>query len=256
MNRDSEPAPLAHRAESRDPAELLALGSDPFLTEEIALTLLTRRDLPPNVIEAIAKNPAVLKHRKVTLAVVAHPRTPRHISLPIARTLYTFELVKLALLPPVPTDVKIGIDETILSRLEQVSEGERLTLAKQASGRVAGTLLLDAQERVVASALQNPQMTEAVLIKALGSKAVPAHTVRRVCNDPKWSLRRDVRLALLRNEHTPLASAIKFAEALPERLVRDILSKSQLAPPIKRYLLAKWDGTNSDPALDDSPPDP
>ena len=229
---------LAERAQSRDAEELLAIGTSLALTEEIALSLLTRRDLAPKVIEAIAKNPSVLKHRKVNLAIASHPHPPRHISLPLTRHLYTFELVKIALLPAVPADVKAGVDETIISRLGQISGGERLTLAKQASGRVAGALLFDAEECVIEAALRNPKMTEAILVKALGGKDATSKLVHTICADRKWSLRRDIRLALLRNEHTPLAQAILFAQSFPHQLVREVLSRSRMKDHIKSYLLA------------------
>lgn len=241
MTSDTPGPTLAERAQSRDPEELLAVASDRALSEDIALALLTRRDLPAQAIEAIAKNPAVLKHRKVNLAIASHPHTPRHVSLPLARHLYTFELVKIALMPAVPADVKVGVDETILSRLEQISEGERLTLAKQASCRVAGALLLDAQERVVEAALNNSRMTEAILIKALGQKKTSAQAVRRICRHPQWSLRREIRLALLRNPHTPLAEAITFADDFPADVVRAVLSQSRIQPAIQKYLLAALD---------------
>jgi hypothetical protein len=234
----SDPHPsLADRTQSRDPEELLAVASDLDLTEDMALALLARRDLPGPVIEAIGKNPALLKHRKVILAVASHTRAPRHVSLPLTRHLYTFELVKIALLPAVPADVKVGIDEIIISRLAQISEGERLTLAKRASGRVAGALLLDAQERIVAAALNNPRMTEDVLLRALAQRRASERLVRLVCRHRQWSLRRDIRLSLLRNEHTPLAEAIVFAGEFPVQLVREVLSQSKLQPAIKKYLL-------------------
>jgi hypothetical protein len=238
MEPEDQSRTLAERAQSRDPEELLAVASGHALSEEIALALLTRRDLPPNVIEAISKNPAVTKNRKVNLAIASHPRAPRHVSLPLTRYLYTFDLVKIALLPAVPADVKVAVDETIISRLEQISEGERLTLAKQASGRVAGALLLDRQERIVQAALNNPKMTEAIVIKALGDREATAAMVRLVCSHSQWSVRRDIRLALLRNQHTPLAQAIVFAASFPKHLVREVLSKSALRPEIKKYLLA------------------
>jgi hypothetical protein len=40
----------------------------------------------------------------------------------------------------------------------------------------------------------------------------------------------------LRNQQTPLARVIVIAERLPNHVVRDILSHSQLAPNIKSYL--------------------
>ena len=238
MTSGASGPPLADRAQSRDPQELLALGASQALTEEIALALLTRRDIPGNVIEAVAKNTAVIKNRKVNVAIASHPHTPRHVSLPLTRHLYTFDLVKIALSPAVPADVKVAVDETIIARLDQISEGERLTLAKQASGRVAGALLNDAQDRVVEAALNNPQMMEATLIKALGQKDSSARLVSAVCEHRKWSLRRDVRLVLLRNEHLALAQAIAFARGFPEGLIREVLGKSSMQESIKRYLLA------------------
>ena len=246
---------LAERAQSRDPEELLVIGSSPALTEEIALSLLNRRDLPANVIEAISKNASVLKHRKIHIAVASHPRTPRHVSLPLARHLYTFELVKIALLPAVPADVKVGVDETIISRLEQISGGERLTLAKQASGRVAGALLFDPEERVIEAALRNPKMTEAVLVKAPGSKNATAKMVHGICGDKKWSIRRDIRLALLRNEHTALAHAIAFAQGFPDDLVREVLSRSKMKAHIKSYLLAAMEEKSRRGKKDVDPPE-
>jgi hypothetical protein len=246
MASEAPGSTLAERAQSRDPGELLAIGSSPALTEEIALALLNRRDLPAKVIEAIAKNTSVLKHRKVNLAIASHPRTPRHVSLPLTRHLYTFDLVKIALLPAVPADVKVGVDETIIARLPQISAGERLTLAKQASGRVAGALLADPEERVIEAALGNPKMTEAILTKALGSKNCTPKMVALLCADKKWSVRRDVRLALLRNEHTPLAPAILFASEFPGDLVREVLSRSRLKPAIKNYLFTMLDAKSAD----------
>jgi hypothetical protein len=91
---------------------------------------------------------------------------------------------------------------------------------------------------VAKTALNNPKMTEAIVIKGLGNREAPAPMVRLVCSHPQWSVRRDVRLALLRNQHTPLAQAIVFAAAFPKPLVREVLSKSALRPEIKLYLLA------------------
>ncbi len=220
---------------------LVAVASDSRLTEDLALALLTRRDLPTEALEALAKNAAVMKSRKVILGLVAHVRTPRHVSLPIARHLYTFELMELALLPSVAADLKIAIDEAIVTRLEAIATGERLTLAKRASTRVAAALLGDEDARIIEASLQNPRMTEAVVVKALMAEDSPESLVEAVCRMEKWSVRREVRIALLRNEHTPLASAIVFAQSLPPNVVRDTLHHSHLPENVKGYLMAQFE---------------
>ena len=112
------------------------------------------------------------RQRKVRLAMVMHPRTPRHVSVPTIRHIYTFELMQVALLPAVSPDVKRAAEEVLISRLASISSGERFTLAKRSSGRVAAALLLDKEERIMQAALANPQMTEIFIVRALKADTV------------------------------------------------------------------------------------
>src|SRR3954468_8220858 len=150
-----------------DVEALRAAASRPALTEDLALTFLERRELPSAVLDDLAKNGRVMKYRKVRLTVVQHPRTPRHVSLPLLRNLYTFELMNVALLPGVAADVKIAAEETLLSRFGTITAGEKLTLGRQGSARVAAGLLNDPDQRVVDAALDNPYLTEQWVIRAV-----------------------------------------------------------------------------------------
>ena len=228
--------PLEDHITSQELAVLRGVASSARLTEDLALALLNRRDLPAQVLEDLSRNGATMRHRKVTMAVVSHPRTPRHVALPITRHLYTFELMQLALAPAVAPDLKLAIEETLVSRLETLSSGERLTLARRGSTRIAATLLADPETRVIHAALDNPFLTEIWVVKAVLRDDSPQALVHAVCGHPKWSLRRDVQVALLRNQQTPLARAIAIAGALPTHVVRDILHHSRLQPNIKAYL--------------------
>src|SRR5208282_5256023 len=57
------------------PADLLRTAADPALTEDLALALLKRADLPPEVLEQLAKNAHAPKSRKVKIALASHPHT-------------------------------------------------------------------------------------------------------------------------------------------------------------------------------------
>jgi hypothetical protein len=207
------------------------------LNEDLALALLKRYDLPPEVLERLSKNGAAMTSRKVKLALVEHPRTPRHVSMPMVRHLFTFDLMQIALTPITPADLKLAAEEALIHRLEAVSPGEKLSLARQASARVAGQLLLEAEPRIIQAVLDNARLTEATVFKALMRPDATATFVQAVCRHPKWSLRREVRIALLRNENTPLARALEFARSLPAALVREILQPSRLPVNIKAQLL-------------------
>src|SRR2546421_6776887 len=195
-------ASLENAIHSQSADDLIAAASDPRMTEELALAMLVRRDLPSPALEHLHKNSAIAKLRKVRLAIVTHPRTPRHVSVPVIRHLYTFELMQVALLPAVAADIKVAAEEALIGRLATISAGERYTLAKQSSGRVAAALLLDKEERIMLSALANPHMTEALLARALRSEKGSELLVSAACHHQKWSLRNDIKAALLGNENT------------------------------------------------------
>ena len=207
------------------------------LNEDLALALLARRDLSGAVLELLARESGKLKSRAVLIGIVRHPRAPRHVSLPAARHLYTFELMQIALTPETPADVKMFAEEQISNRLSSLSAGERLALARRASTRVAAALLLDADKRVMLAALQNPRLTEVWAVQAILNEDSSADFIESVCRHPKWSLRREVQLALLRNQHTPLARVLQFASGMPTHVLKDVLSQTRLSANVKMYLM-------------------
>jgi hypothetical protein len=243
--------PLPEAVHSTSPESLTAAASDLGLTEDLALVLLKRADLPAQALEKLSKNGSVMKSRKVKLALVEHPKTPRHISVPTVRHLFTFDLMQVALTPVVPADIKMAAEESLINRLEKISQGERLSLAHRASGRVAAALLLDPEPRVIHAALENSRLTESAIIKALMRHATPVAFVVAVCHHPKWSPRREVRIALLRNEKTPLVRALEFARSLPAAMVREILHGSSLPAGVKVSLQKDIEARDQDRAKDE-----
>jgi len=258
-----EAMPESATATSPASAEPLRTAADPDLTEDLALALLKRPDLPAEVLEQLAKNVNALKSRKVKIGLASHANAPRHVSVPLVRQFYAFDLMKIALSPSVPADVKVVADDTLISRLKAITMGERLTLARRASGRVAAALLLDVENmdgkikdsktggkikmknaqtiaretRVMRTALENPRLTETLVINSVLRPASSAALVQAVAQHAKWSCRREIRAALLRTEHLSLARALEFSREIPAPLLRELLTSSRLPDQIKHQLL-------------------
>jgi hypothetical protein len=214
-------------------------------------------------LERLAKNASALKSRKLRIALASHPRTPRHVSVPLARQLYTFDLMKVALSPSAPADVKVAVDDILIARLETVTIGERLTLARRASGRVAAALLLDIengkvvegreakivdskvmtgktpgpQVRVMQAALDNPRLTEALVISSVLRGDASVALVHAVARHARWSPRKEIRATLLRTEHLSLACALAFARTISPLTLGEILRSSRLPEKIKDQIL-------------------
>jgi hypothetical protein len=216
-------------------AESVNPPTDPF-TEDIALALLKRPDLLAQGIEHLAKISALLKSRKVRLALAAHPRAPRRLALRLLRELYTFDLMHFSQLPAAPADLKRTADEFLITRLASISLGERISLARRCSVTVATALLHDKEPRVWQTALENPRLTETAVTRALQRPGDTPGFVEAICHHAKWSVCPEIRLALLRNAHTPLARALEFARRLPPAQLRDVLHSSRLLEKIKEYL--------------------
>jgi hypothetical protein len=206
------------------------------LTEDVTLATLKNRELPGAEIDRIAKNSAVMKSRKVRLAVSAHPRAPRRVALRLLRELATFDLMQFSLMSAPAADLKRAAGELLITRLASITLGERIALARRSSANVAAALLLDKESRVWQTALENPRITEAAVVKALRSLHVTPRFVEAICRHAKWSLRPEIRIALLGSPHTPLARALEFARRLPPAQLRDILHTSRLPEKIKSYL--------------------
>ena len=255
-------SPLEGSIHSAFRDDLLRAAADPALTGDLALALLKRADLPPEVLDQLSKNGNALKLRKVKVALVSHPHTPRHVSVPLARQFYTFDLMKVALSASVPADVKVAVDDVLISRLATVTIGERLTLARRASGRVAAALLrdlgggagkiidakisgphtinaktADREPRVMEAALENPRLTEALVINSVLRPSASPALVHTVARHAKWSCRREIRAALLRTEHLSLARALEFSREIPAPRLREVLASSRLPAKIKDQLL-------------------
>lgn len=217
-------------------SDSISTAVDPALNEDSVLALLQDPELRPDLIEKLSKNS--VKSRKVKLAVVRHSKTPRYASLSLLRSLFTFDLMQVALTPAVAGDLKMAAEEVLIHRLETISAGEKLSLARRASGRVAGELLLDPELRILTAALENPRLTEALVTSAVLRDEAPPELVQVVCAHSKWSLRREIRIALLRKEHTTLEHAVEFAKSLPDGVVKEVLENSKL-PENVRVCLAQ-----------------
>jgi len=211
-------------------------GSPATLSEDLALAQLKDPELSSDAVEQISRDEAVMKSRKVRMAVASHPHAPRRIALRIIRELYTFELMQFALTPAAAADLKRMAEDLLVSRVPGITLGERISLARRSSTLVAGALLLDKDPKVWQPALENARLTEAAVVKALQrSSATPAF-VEAVSHHAKWSVRNEVQVVLLSNAHTPMAKAIEFARRIPARQLRDILHTSRLPETIKSYL--------------------
>jgi hypothetical protein len=218
---------------------VLALLDNPALDETHVCLLLERKNLAGEVLEEIARRKPLLKSYRVKRSLAFHPRTPRLVSLRLLRDLYLMDLVQVAILPGVSAELKRNAEDQLLARLPQLPLGQKITLARRGPARVAGALLAEGHATVVPIVLDNPYMTEAQILRALAREKLPLSVIPAIIQHHKWSITYNIRLALVRNASTPLATVLAY---LPELTVSDL---KELAAPgivpenLRKYLQAE-----------------
>ena len=216
---------------------LVALAGNPNLTEGDLLKLLQRKDLPREAIQQIAVHRAGARSYTLKLGIVCHPKTARLVSLPLLKFLYLFDLVRVSQTPAVPADVKKAAEESILKKLDAIPRGEKVTLARRASGRVAAELLVSEDTELIRAALENPFLSEAHLQQILAREEVPKKVIESLAIDAKWSHRYHLRLALIRNPQTPLTRVLEFLPDIAVTDLRDICLDRRMPEQVRNYVL-------------------
>jgi hypothetical protein len=215
---------------------LLALLANPNLVEPHVVAMLERLDLPASVLSAVAGEGKWASSERVRFGLARHPRTPKRFALAAVRQLFLFDLVRLSLSPPVPPDIRRVAEEVILTRAPHLPVGEKLTLARRGPARVAGAILLEGHAQAIKLALANAFLTEAQVLKVLAKPDVPERVVAAIAHHPKWSCQYNVRIALVRNAHTPAALVGALLPQLTLGDLKQISKLEGLAPHLKNQL--------------------
>ena len=219
-----------------DPKVLAALVENERFEESHLLLLLERKDLSADLLDAVARRKSWLRSYAVRRALAFHPHTPRLAAMRLARELYLMDLVQLSLQPAAPPELRRLAEELILARLPQLPLGQKLTLARRASARVAGGLLAEGHREVVPAALDNAFLTEAQILKVLARENLPKPVVPAVASHGKWSHSYNVRLALLRHPQTPLERVLAFLPELAEGDLEELARSSALPARFREYV--------------------
>jgi hypothetical protein len=217
---------------------LVALARNPNLEEPDLLRLLERKDLPQEALRELAGHSEAAHSYRVKLALVRHPKTPRLVSLPLMKFLYLFDLVRVSQTPAVPTEVKMVAEETILKKVEALPRGEKITLARRGSGRVAAAMLVTPDAELIRAALSNPYLAEGHLLKVLALNKLPAVLVELISEHERWSHAYDLRLALIRHPLTPFARVLAFLPDISVKDLRDVCLDRRMTDQVRQYIIA------------------
>jgi hypothetical protein len=71
-------------------------------------------------------------------------------------------------------------------------------------------------------------MTEGSIVQAIGGADTPSTLIEIVVEHARWSLRREIQLAVLRRPETPETIVLRIARALPRPVIYQLLNELRL----------------------------
>jgi hypothetical protein len=245
---DPDLAKRLHRALTAGGDELHGVLQDPSqevlrsalknrsLSEEHLLALLKRRDLNEELLKAIWQLALAAESHRLQLALVRNPGTPGPVILALLPRLHLFELVDLCYLPGVTPDQKFAAERAILQRLPTTELGNKMTVARRATASVVGEMLRDGDPPLVEICLASPHLREVAILQFLNRPTATAETISMVARHPRWQMRPNLRLAILRNRRTPDLWFRQFLPGMRSPDVRNLLASKRLNPSQKKLV--------------------
>ncbi len=218
------------------PRVVKALLANRNIGEQDALIIANRKNLPGDVLEALAKDKRWAESYPIRLALAKNPKTPLFVALSISRYLRLFDLAEIGRSNFLPLTFRHKIENIIIEKIPTMPNGIRRTLAKISSGNVLLTIMQDRDADIVKACLNNPRLVEAHLFKVVVRHDAFPGTIRMIAEHQKWSSRYAIRLALLRNSHTPLARCVRFLEDIRTRDLKDLYADSTIPQGIKPHI--------------------
>ena len=218
------------------PRVVKALLANRHISEQEVLIIANRKNLPGDVLEAIAKDKRWAESYPIRLALAKNPKTPLFVALSISRYLRLFDLAEIGRSHFLPLTFRHKIENIIMEKIPTMPLGIKRTLAKISSGNVLLTLVQDRDTGVVKACLNNPHLVESHLFKVVTRHDPVPGTIRTISEHEKWSSRYTIRLALLRNTHAPLARCVRFLEDIKTIDLKDLYADPSVPTGIKPYI--------------------
>lgn len=190
--------------------------------------------LTADLIERLLGAPKLLASYAVRREAVFHPRTPRVLALRFVPGLWWADLARLGTDSRLHPVLRRAGDLRLIERLPGLAVGERMAVARSASPGVIATLRLDPTPRVIQALLENPRLTEGLLMPLIASEVASPRALATVAASPRWACRPPVRAALCRNPATPMAQAMALLPMLGKRELGAVAADPRLPVLLRR----------------------
>jgi hypothetical protein len=205
-----------------------ALLEHPDAEEAHVLGTLRKRNLAGSVIEAVARHERWGSRYSVRAAVVNHPKTPKTLALRLLNFLFWKELLRVTGNFRLSMPIRIAAERRLLELVPKLELGEKITMARRAPLSIVQAFVKEPNARVIDALLVNPRLREGEVQALAESPDTRPEILRVVAQSSRWASRDPVRLALVKNVHTPVHAALRLLVQIPKERLARLVSRHEL----------------------------
>jgi hypothetical protein len=217
-----------------DEGEVLDVLRNPYCTPEIA--------------ETIAKQPGWMTSQVVRERLTGFRGLSLTRAMALLPTLPWPSLLQLAQIPSTPPVVKRHAERRLLNRLNRMTLGEKIALARRAHRPLFIPLIQSGDTQILVALLDNGRLVENDVLVILNSKDPPLEFFRELLSHHRWGQAYEVKRTLVQSSCAPLPLALSAMVQLRRGHLREIVSRETVPEPVReaaRKLLER-EGRESD----------
>ncbi len=186
--------------------ELVTILRKPWIPKDFFYNLLSRKDL--------------MKFYSVQKEIVNHSCCPQDISLNILPVLLPSDLLRVAKNMRISPFLRRQAETIFLQKWSKIPLGEKISHARRATPFILKNLKSEQNRMVLKAILENPSLTEEILLELINSPQISINAILEIFNSP-WRNRYRIKFAIARRPETPVQHVLQI---LPELYKKDLLT--------------------------------
>jgi hypothetical protein len=135
------------------------------------------------------------------------------------------------------------VNKSLYAQILGMTVGERIKLALKGNRDARMILIRDPNRLIQRFVLQNPRISDEEIVTVARNRNLDGELLRRIGEHKTWPRNYQVRLALVTNPKTPLATALHYVGSLMDRDVRFLAKNKNVSATVvtqaRRLLLKK-----------------
>ncbi len=207
--------------------------SNPNIYEDHIIILLKNKSLSPILMEKIGKEQRWAKFYNIKLGIVNHPHAPKHLSMHLLKFLFWKDLMKVAENYKLSAPLRRFAEELISAQIDDMAEGEKITLARMANRSIIRSLRENKNPRVIGALLKNFKTTEEDISLIVRNEKISPEILSVVACDDKWGNQFQVKIAIIKNKKSPIHYCLKSLQGLMKKDLKKIKEDSKIRKIIR-----------------------